>query len=121
MPIQDRGHYRRHRGACPYYRENWSAEPDPNAPGDQVLYQIICLWDTPPVTGEEQQRCLHAANRCWRQNHPANPRNGWDGRKEAGCSGSQNGDSGNVASEENRNGRNGRSKSPKKEELAKEA
>ncbi len=46
-------------------------ESDSNSPDGQVLYQIICLWDTPPFTDEEQQRCLHAVNGCWRANHPS--------------------------------------------------
>lgn len=69
-PQTDRVHYRRHRGACCFYRENWSTDSDAGAPGEHLLYQIICLWDTPPVTDEEQQRCLHAAGGCWRANHP---------------------------------------------------
>ncbi len=45
-------------------------DSDAGAPGEHLLYQIICLWDTPPITDEEQQRCLHAVSGCWRANHP---------------------------------------------------
>lgn len=70
-PVRDRLDYRRHRGACPFYRENWTVESDAHGGEDQLLYQIICLWDTPPVTDEEQQSCLHSPTRCWRANHPS--------------------------------------------------
>jgi hypothetical protein len=65
-PIKDSLNYRRHRGACPFYRENWSCESEPNASSGQLLYQIICLMDTPPVTPEEQHKCLHSPHHCWR-------------------------------------------------------
>jgi hypothetical protein len=31
-----------------------------------VLYQVICLQNTPPETIEEQQCCLEAKTSCWR-------------------------------------------------------
>ncbi len=43
-----------------------------------MLYQIICLMDTPPVTPEEQQRCLHSPHHCWRLDAAAR-RNGKNG------------------------------------------
>ncbi|GEM_PF-1894084 len=75
-PITDRVDYRRHRGACPYYRENWTCESDDRAAGEELLYQIICLMDTPPLTDEEQDWCLHAASGCWRSRPPEARRNG---------------------------------------------
>lgn len=65
-PIKDRIGYRRHKGACRFYRENWSCETESDGAGGQLLYQIICLMDTPPVTAEEQHMCLHSPTRCWR-------------------------------------------------------
>ena len=76
-PVKDNVNYRRHRGACRFYRENWSCESEPNSPGGQLLYQIICLMDTPPVTAEEQHRCLHSPHHCWRLEAAAR-RNGHD-------------------------------------------
>jgi hypothetical protein len=96
-------------------------------PGDQLLYQIICLWDTPPLTGEEQQSCLHAAGGCWRMDHPASCRNGQNGHK-AGASEPPNGQHGQgegplsgspAASGEEK--RNGRPKARNREEPAREA
>jgi len=31
-----------------------------------ALYEIYCLQDTPPVTIEEQDRCMHSPSMCWR-------------------------------------------------------
>lgn len=56
--MQDSNNLRRHAGACRYYREDW------NVPG--ALYRCYCLLDTPPVTAEEQTRCMGAASGCWR-------------------------------------------------------
>ncbi len=77
------------------------------------------------MTGEEQQRCLHAANGCWRANHPANRQNGRNGHKPD-CSAGDNGrdEPDEIASDdfaEGQNGRGGRSKAKKKGELAREA
>ncbi len=65
-PIKDNVNYRRHRGACPFYRENWTCDSDGDSSTGQLLYQIICLMDTPPVTPEEQHKCLHSPTCCWR-------------------------------------------------------
>lgn len=56
--IKDSINYRRHRNACPHYRENWDLE--------NALYQCICLKDTPPLTQEEQEKCFSSRRRCWR-------------------------------------------------------
>ncbi|HEY7063670.1 MAG TPA: hypothetical protein VII06_19485 [Chloroflexota bacterium] len=31
-----------------------------------LLYQIICLQNTPPVDLAEQDRCMKSRTRCWR-------------------------------------------------------
>lgn len=56
--MQDSSNLRRHHGACRYYREDW------NVPG--ALYRCYCLLETPPVTAQEQRKCLAAASGCWR-------------------------------------------------------
>src|SRR5579884_2344716 len=65
--IRDQRRFRRHEGACPFYRENWVA-PDPiRAVGREVvLYEIYCLRETPPETVEEQHVCMLSELRCWR-------------------------------------------------------
>ena len=56
--MQDNSNLRRHAGACRYYREDWNV-PD-------ALYRCYCLLEMPPVTAEEQARCMSAASGCWR-------------------------------------------------------
>jgi hypothetical protein len=34
--------------------------------GCELLYQIICLQNTPPVTPDEQALCMKSRNGCWR-------------------------------------------------------
>lgn len=48
------------------YRERWSAVDEPGDEGCKLLYQIVCLMGTPPVTAEEQRRCMCATGGCWR-------------------------------------------------------
>lgn len=66
--IPDQARFRRHRGACPFYRENWinSGEVGDVCERGSVLYEIYCLQNTPPVTAEEQRRCMRSARQCWR-------------------------------------------------------
>ncbi len=65
--MEDRPHWRRHKGACPQYRENWVADGDAvDEHGETVLYEIYCLQETPPVTIEEQDRCFRSPRVCWR-------------------------------------------------------
>ena len=66
--MEDRPHWRRHKGACPFYRENWViSDPGTGDPdGETVLYEIYCLKDTPPVTIEEQEKCFSSPHVCWR-------------------------------------------------------
>ena len=42
MAVEDRPHWRRHKGACPFYRENWIASDagDADPSGETVLYEI---------------------------------------------------------------------------------
>jgi len=73
--VEDQARFRRHKGACPFYRENWINSGDPRDPRERevVLYEIYCLKDTPPITAEEQNRCMHSPRACWRlaAKHPA--------------------------------------------------
>ena len=66
--MEDRPHWRRHKGACPFYRENWivSDAGDVDPLGETVLYEIYCLKDTPPVTIDEQDKCFNSPQVCWR-------------------------------------------------------
>jgi len=59
-PIKDNTNLRRHRNACPLYRESWTDL------GDDVLYRCYCLLDTPPTTAREQELCLRTRRICWR-------------------------------------------------------
>lgn len=56
--MQDSNRFRRHVGACRYYREDWNV-PD-------ALYRCYCLLEMPPVTAQEQVRCMAAKDGCWR-------------------------------------------------------
>lgn len=65
--MDDRSHWRRHKGACPFYRENWVISEDTvDEHGEAVLYEVYCLKDTPPVTIKEQDKCLRSPRACWR-------------------------------------------------------
>lgn len=56
--------WRRHRNACPFYRERWF--PDNDVAAGEPMYQVFCMKGTPPITLEEQDRCLHSKSCCWR-------------------------------------------------------
>ncbi|MBA3824928.1 MAG: hypothetical protein H0X24_13665 [Ktedonobacterales bacterium] len=56
--------WHRHPRGCPHYRERWL--PDTNVWQGEPMYQVFCLQDTPPVTAEEQAKCLVSHNACWR-------------------------------------------------------
>ena len=56
--MQDSNNLRRHAGACRYYREDWNVS--------DALYRCYCLLDMPPVTAEDQARCMSAVAGCWR-------------------------------------------------------
>lgn len=57
-PVKDNINWRRHRTACPNYREDWKV--------DDGLYRCICLLGTPPETREEQDNCMKSRHHCWR-------------------------------------------------------
>ncbi|MBI3968245.1 MAG: hypothetical protein HY329_21625 [Chloroflexi bacterium] len=57
-PIKDSINLRRHKGACQYYREDWTV--------NDALYRIVCLMNTPPQTEEEQDLCMCSRSGCWR-------------------------------------------------------
>jgi hypothetical protein len=56
--------WRKHKNACPYYRERWF--PNNDVAAGEPMYQVFCMQGTPPVTWEEQDRCLHSKTCCWR-------------------------------------------------------
>ncbi|HEY7350340.1 MAG TPA: hypothetical protein VH599_18645 [Ktedonobacterales bacterium] len=56
--------WRHHKNACPFYRERWF--PEHNLAAGEPIYQVFCMQNTPPVTSEEQDKCLHSRFVCWR-------------------------------------------------------
>jgi hypothetical protein len=56
--------WRKHKNACPFYRERWFPGNDINA--GEPMYQVFCMQGTPPLTLDEEDRCLHAKSCCWR-------------------------------------------------------
>jgi hypothetical protein len=73
FPDQER--FRRHKGACPYYRENWSHGEQRTAKGELLLYEVYCLKGWPARTRDEQERCMCATRLCWRnrESHSITP------------------------------------------------
>lgn len=73
--IRDEARFRRHKGACPYYRENWANGDQQTAQGESLLYEVYCLKGWPPETREDQDRCMCATQRCWRnrESHRVTP------------------------------------------------
>jgi hypothetical protein len=73
--FHDEDRFRRHKGACPYYRENWAVGDQRTPQGDQLLYEVYCLKGWPPVSQEEQDSCMCALQRCWRngESHRVTP------------------------------------------------
>jgi hypothetical protein len=65
VQIPDNPNWRRHKSACPYYRERWFHEDERGEDG-LLLYQSICLQNTPPLTVEEQDKCMQPRRTCWR-------------------------------------------------------
>jgi hypothetical protein len=63
--IPDSPSWHRFKMACPFYRERWIGDGELHE-GRTVLYQVICLQNTPPETIEEQQCCLESKASCWR-------------------------------------------------------
>lgn len=60
----ENSNWRRHKNACPFYRERWFPCNDTSL--GEPMYQVFCMQDTPPTTWEEQDRCMHSKNGCWR-------------------------------------------------------
>ena len=60
--------WRKHKNGCPFYRERWF--PDNDVLAGEPMYQVFCMKGTPPVTLEEQDRCLHSKSCCWRLAQP---------------------------------------------------
>jgi hypothetical protein len=56
--------WRKHKNACPFYRERWF--PGNDVAAGEPMYQVFCMKGTPPITLEEQERCLHSKTCCWR-------------------------------------------------------
>ena len=60
----ENSNWRKHKNACPYYRERWF--PCNDVAAGEPMYQVFCMQGTPPITFEEQERCLHSKTCCWR-------------------------------------------------------
>ncbi len=60
----ENSNWRKHKNACPFYRERWF--PCNDASLGEPMYQVFCMQGTPPVTWEEQDKCMHSKNNCWR-------------------------------------------------------
>ena len=59
--IRETINMRRFATGCDHYRENWTVDDG------ETLYQIYCLRGTPPLTWEEQEKCIASKQGCWRQ------------------------------------------------------
>ena len=64
--FQDQARFRRHKGACPYYRENWLQDDQRTPEGEIILYEVYCLKGWPPETQKDQAACMVASRFCWR-------------------------------------------------------
>jgi hypothetical protein len=73
--MQDQDRFRRHKGACPFYRENWIHGEQRTPDGELILYEIYCLKGWPPETASEQAECMLATRVCWRngESHRISP------------------------------------------------
>src|SRR5258708_20428200 len=60
----ENSNWRKHKNACPFYRERWF--PCNDASAGEPMYQVFCMQGTPPVTWEEQERCMSSKHACWR-------------------------------------------------------
>ena len=56
--------WRKHKNACPFYRERWF--PGNDVLAGEPMYQVFCMKGTPPVTLEEQEKCFRSKTCCWR-------------------------------------------------------
>jgi len=46
------------------YRERWAIGQEPDGQGGRLLYQIICLQNTPPESEPEQAECMKTRQKC---------------------------------------------------------
>jgi ribosomal protein L39E len=60
---EENSNWRRHKNACPNYRERWFPCNDVSG---EPMYQVFCLNGTPPETLEEQEKCFRSKVGCWR-------------------------------------------------------
>ena len=60
----ENSNWRKHKNACPFYRERWF--PGNDVAAGEPMYQVFCMKGTPPITLEEQERCLRSKTCCWR-------------------------------------------------------
>jgi hypothetical protein len=60
----ENSNWRKHKNACPCYRERWFPCNDITA--GEPMYQVFCLKGTPPITLEEQEKCFRSKTSCWR-------------------------------------------------------
>src|SRR5579859_7745322 len=60
----ENSNWRKHKNACPFYRERWFPCNDITA--GEPMYQVFCLKNTPPETSEEQEKCFRSKTCCWR-------------------------------------------------------
>src|SRR5260370_7630023 len=69
----ENSNWRRHKNACPFYRERWF--PGNDVAAGEPLYQVFCMKGTPPITLEEQDRCLRSKTCCSHlaKQHPSPP------------------------------------------------
>ena len=68
--IPDNPNWHRSKGWCPYYRERWAIGQESDGQGGRLLYQIICLQNTPPESEPEQAECMKTRSKCWRDQPP---------------------------------------------------
>lgn len=59
--------WRTYRTGCPQYRVRWPEDSDTR--NGEPLYQVFCGMNTPPVTADEQAKCLVSHSACWRLQH----------------------------------------------------
>jgi hypothetical protein len=70
-PSAENSNWRKHKNACPFYRERWFPCNDVSG---EPMYQVFCLKNTPPTTSEEQEKCFRSKAKCWRlANNKQNP------------------------------------------------
>src|SRR5579872_7303308 len=60
----ENSNWRKHKNACPFYRERWF--PCNDVAAGEPMYQVFCMKGTPPITAEEQERCFRSKTCCWR-------------------------------------------------------